>query len=357
MERFLGYLLSFIIYVSNFLFASFATPEQIIHSATDYVNRIPLINMTRWEVDAASVESPAEGARVIRAWKAERGGVKVDAYRLAVGEPHTVIGTDASYHPDPTRTAIAQPVLALEIIECAPERLHSRTSQQILGAAGKNGGRINLMANMSGAIAAMSGVYFYGSGTKNELTFVSTCPIVREGVVVSDRGGTQNVLNIYTDGRWVWESQNAANVQAHIDDGLSFTVADMMVPYHNGQYWSDLGEEGWNDTGTEPYSFMAQIDATHYMFAVGEYMPHDLIVDVLISAGAKTIVEADGGNHGYLFLEGVGNSVHPAALHSLANFVNSKINMLDNEYQYLLGIYAGEGKGAAMKEIDLFYIS
>jgi hypothetical protein len=297
--------------------------------------------MTKWEVDIAGIKVPAANTKLLRAWKASQNGISVEAHRLAVGAPRTVSGTSGS-----SNKALVQPVVTVAKINASPERLFSKTAQQVFPSRGK--ATVEEIAQKEGALIAFNNSYF-GNAEQPFPTYTVSSPIVRDGKVVSSGGGSQFALNIYEDGRWVREDITPATVDQQLANGLYSSQVDLMVGISGGER-----AYTWNDVGDEPYLFFGQIDKNNYVVAIGEFLSRDAIVTVMLAYGVQTAFECNGGNHAYLFLDGVGNAPNPTTDgKSLQNL--NKLNLLDNEQQYLLGIFAGKGKGGPDTNIDAIY--
>ncbi|MDR2647068.1 MAG: hypothetical protein LBB67_02975 [Oscillospiraceae bacterium] len=299
-----------------------------------------IFTRTKWEVDVTGIVPPV-GTTLTRAWRINQGGIKAEALRLLVGKEREVRGTSGS-----VVSAKVQPAMTLVQIECRPDQIHSQSAQQLMGTEG--GAYVENMAKKAGALIALSGAYFSELGT-DKLSFTVPAPMVREGKVVATGAAEDLSLNIYDNGDWRYETINAGNVGGAIARGLNFNEVDMMVPLLDGVVtWK------WHDVGDEPYVFLARVDSTHYLIAVGEFLSRDTMLSILIDCGAKTAVELNGGNSAYLYMQGVGNAVHPnAATATLRNL--NKLKLMDHEQHYMLGIFNGYGQGGPENAIDFIY--
>ncbi|MDR1464848.1 MAG: hypothetical protein LBJ11_06070 [Oscillospiraceae bacterium] len=303
----------------------------------------PVSGKTKWEVDASSVQTKAAGATVLRAWKASRGTVSVEAHRLSYGAKRVTSGTSGS-----ANRATVQPIITVAVVTASPESVHAATAAQVfpeLGCA-----TVEDLAQAKGALVAV-GLSYSNQHESAFPVYTVQMPVVREGKVVATGSQSWPVLNVYRNGDWKYEDVNSGTVAKQLGAGLQFNIVDQMVPVKNGKV-----DFVYHDAGDEPFVFVGQIDKTHYLLGVGEFMSRDNMIQVLLAYGAKTLAEINGGNCAYLYLAGVGNALNPnTKAPQLLNSNTNKLNLMDNESQYLLGIFGGKGMGGKDKTIDFLY--
>ncbi len=298
---------------------------------------------TKWEINVAGVRVPVAGAKVLRAWKAEQNGVSVDAYRMEYGARHDTSGSSGS-----TNVANVQPVITVAVINATPDHIHTTTARQALGKP------LATVEEVARAVEPLIGIniaYWFNSANPR---FVVDCPVVVGGKLVQPGTVQWPSLNIYEDGTWEFDPISPANVQAKLARGLVLNVVDQHVPIQNGVRTYAWGNGNGNGGDNEPYAFIGQIDKDTYVLAAGEFMNRNDMVDVLIDFGVQTALEVNGGNSAMIYLKGVGNAPNPNT--DAKNLVGlNKLNMTDNEHQYLLGIFGGKGRGGVNATIDFIY--
>ncbi|MDR2753486.1 MAG: hypothetical protein LBB50_04170, partial [Oscillospiraceae bacterium] len=270
--------------------------------------------------------------------KASQSGVQVEAHRLQWG-PKKAVTSRWGY------TAEVQPVITVAKIAADPSHLHFRDAQQILNTDVKT---IEAMAKEEGALIAFNGVYFSSHTPPSYYTIGA--PVVRDGVVVSQANDSAEwSLLGWNDGRWSREYISGATVQQQLGNGLRFSISDHHVPVEGGQVVYT-----WPEDGVQPYSMFGQIDASHYVIAIGEYAHRSDVAAACVAYGAQTVVELNGGNCAYLYLKGVGNAPNPGATTNTLKQLN-KLNLLFNEEMAMLGIFGGKGMGGPDQSIDMIY--
>ncbi|MDR3313954.1 MAG: hypothetical protein LBS96_05805 [Oscillospiraceae bacterium] len=299
---------------------------------------------TKWEISAAGITAPIAGAKVLRAWNAKENGVAVEAYRLEYGAKHETWGSSGS-----ANSAVVQPVITVAVIHASPDHFYSTTSNQALG---KPLATVEQVADKVEPLIGVNIAYWLGGTTSPR--FVVDCPVVVGGKIVQAGTISWPSLNIYKDGTWEYATISPENVNDLLAKGLVFNVVDQHVPIQGGERTYSWGNGNGNGGDNEPYGFFGQIDKNTYVIATGEFMNRNDMVDVLLAYGVQTVVEINGGNSAMLYLKGVGNAPNPTSDGKSLQGLN-KLNLTDNEHQYLLGIFGGEGKGGTNATIDFVY--
>lgn len=223
------------------------------------------------EVSAGSVKSIA-GAKVLRAWKLNSNGVNIEIHRIAYGPQITQAFKKANADGaiDYDKTVTYQPIINVAIITCSPEHIGVASSQQLLGT---NVGKVEDMGRKSGALIAINGE----SGS----TYKKGAPTIRSGSVVSTDGSGQKRLLIYRNGTWKVETLTNENCKSYISQGVYNSLRYQRQVITNGKATNE------HDTYYHNRTVFAQISENKYIMAIGEFMPLDNMMKVLIAYGAR----------------------------------------------------------------------
>ena len=292
------------------------------------------------EVSAGSVKSIA-GAKVLRAWKLNSNGVNIEIHRIAYGPQITQAFKKANADGaiDYDKTVTYQPVVNIAIITCSPEHIGVASSQQLLGT---NVGKVEDMGRKSGALIAINGE----AGS----TYKKGAPTIRSGSVVSTDGSGQKRLLIYRNGTWKVETLTNENCKSYISQGVYNSLRYQWQVIANGK--------ATNDTYYHNRTVFAQISENKYIMAVGEFMPLDNMMKVLIAYGARNAFLLNGGNCSSMYVKGIGNTTGTKAT-QLKNL--NKPCVIESEFfaaNGMLGLNsAGKQKlGGPCNELDIVYV-
>lgn len=294
------------------------------------------------EVSAGSVKSIA-GAKVLRAWKLNSNGVNIEIHRIAYGPQITQAFKKANADGaiDYDKTVTYQPIINVAIITCSPEHIGVASSQQLLGT---NVGRVEDMGRKSGALIAINGE----AGS----TYKKGAPTIRNGSVVSTDGSGQRRLLIYRNGTWKVETLTNENCKSYISQGVYNSLRYQRQVITNGKATNE------HDTYYHNRTVFAQISENKYIMAVGEFMPLDNMMKVLIAYGARNAFLLNGGNCSSMYVKGIGNTTGTKAT-QLKNL--NKPCVIESEFfaaNGMLGLNsAGKQKlGGPCNELDIVYV-
>ena len=294
------------------------------------------------EVSAASVKS-VTGAKVLRAWKLNSNGVNIEIHRIAYGAQITQAFKKANADGaiDYDKTVTYQPVVNVAIITCSPEHIGVASSQQLLGT---NVGRVEDMGRKSGALIAINGE----AGS----TYKKGAPTIRSGSIVSTDGSGQKRLLIYRNGTWKVETLTNENCKSYISQGVYNSLRYQRQVITNGKATNE------HDTYYHNRTVFAQISENKYIMAVGEFMPLDNMMKVLIAYGARNAFLLNGGNCSSMYVKGIGNTTGTKA-NQLKNL--NKPCVIESEFfaaNGMLGLNsAGKQKlGGPCNELDIVYV-
>jgi len=294
------------------------------------------------EVSAASVKSVA-GAKVLRAWKLNSNGVNIEIHRIAYGAQITQAFKKANADGaiDYDKTVTYQPVVNVAIITCSPDHIGVASSQQLLGT---NVGKVEDMGRKSGALIAINGE----AGS----TYKKGAPTIRSGSIVSTDGQGQERLLIYKNGTWKVETLTNENCKSYISQGVYNSLRYQRQVITNGKATNE------HDTYYHNRNVFAQISENKYILAVGEFMPLDNMMKVLIAYGARNAFLLNGGNCSSMYVKGIGNTTGTRAT-QLKNL--NKPCVIESEFfaaNGMLGLNsAGKQKlGGPCNEIDIVYV-
>ncbi|MFR9176351.1 MAG: phosphodiester glycosidase family protein [Acutalibacteraceae bacterium] len=294
------------------------------------------------EVSAASVKS-VTGAKVLRAWKLNSNGVNIEIHRIAYGAQITQAFKKANADGaiDYDKTVTYQPVVNVAIITCSPDHIGVASSQQLLGT---NVGKVEDMGRKSGALIAINGE----SGS----TYKKGAPTIRSGSIVSTDGQGQKRLLIYKNGTWKVETLTNENCKSYISQGVYNSLRYQRQVITNGKATNE------HDTYYHNRTVFAQISENKYILAVGEFMPLDNMMKVLIAYGARNAFLLNGGNCSSMYVKGIGNTTGTRAT-QLKNL--NKPCVIESEFfaaNGMLGLNsAGKQKlGGPCNEIDIVYV-
>ena len=294
------------------------------------------------EVSAGSVKSIA-GAKVLRAWKLNSNGVNIEIHRIAYGPQITQAfkkaNADGAINYD--KTVTYQPVVNIAIITCSPEHIGVASSQQLLGT---NVSKVEDMGRKSGALIAINGE----AGS----TYKKGAPTIRNGSVVSTDGSGQKRLLIYKNGTWKVETLTNENCKSYISQGVYNSLRYQRQVITNGKATNE------HDTYYHNRTVFAQISENKYIMAVGEFMPLDNMMKVLIAYGARNAFLLNGGNCSSMYVKGIGNTTGTKA-NQLKNL--NKPCVIESEFfaaNGMLGLNsAGKQKlGGPCNELDIVYV-
>ena len=294
------------------------------------------------EVSAGSVKSIA-GAKVLRAWKLNSNGVNIEIHRIAYGPQITQAfkkaNADGAINYD--KTVTYQPVVNIAIITCSPEHIGVASSQQLLGT---NVSKVEDMGRKSGALIAINGE----AGS----TYKKGAPTIRNGSVVSTDGSGQKRLLIYKIGTWKVETLTIENCKSDISQGVYNSLRYQRQVITNGKATNE------HDTYYHNRTVFAQISENKYIMAVGEFMPLDNMMKVLIAYGARNAFLLNGGNCSSMYVKGIGNTTGTKA-NQLKNL--NKPCVIESEFfaaNGMLGLNsAGKQKlGGPCNELDIVYV-
>lgn len=294
------------------------------------------------EVSAGSVKSIA-GAKVLRAWKLNSNGVNIEIHRIAYGPQITQAFKKANADGaiDYDKTVTYQPVVNIAIITCSPEHIGVASSQQLLGT---NVGRVEDMGRKSGALIAINGE----AGS----TYKKGAPTIRSGSVVSADGSGQKRLLIYRNGTRKVETLTNENCKSYISQGVYNSLRYQWQVIANGKATNE------HDTYYHNRTVFAQISENKYIMAVGEFMPLDNMMKVLIAYGARNAFLLNGGNCSSMYVKGIGNTTGTKAT-QLKNL--NKPCVIESEFFAANGMLrlnsAGKQKlGGPCNELDIVYV-
>lgn len=294
------------------------------------------------EVSAASVKSVA-GAKVLRAWKLNSNGVNIEIHRIAYGAQITQAFKKANADGaiDYDKTVTYQPIINVAIITCSPDHIGVASSQQLLGT---NVGKVEDMGRKSGALIAINGE----AGS----TYKKGAPTIRSGSIVSTDGSGQERLLIYKNGTWKVETLTNENCKSYISQGVYNSLRYQRQVITNGKATNE------HDTYYHNRNVFAQISENKYILAVGEFMPLDNMMKVLIAYGARNAFLLNGGNCSSMYVKGIGNTTGTRAT-QLKNL--NKPCVIESEFfaaNGMLGLNsAGKQKlGGPCNEIDIVYV-
>lgn len=294
------------------------------------------------EVSAASVKSVA-GAKVLRAWKLNSNGVNIEIHRIAYGAQITQAFKKANADGaiDYDKTVTYQPIINVAIITCSPDHIGVASSQQLLGT---NVGKVEDMGRKSGALIAINGE----AGS----TYKKGAPTIRSGSIVSTDGSGQKRLLIYKNGTWKVETLTNENCKSYISQGVYNSLRYQRQVITNGKATNE------HDTYYHNRTVFAQISENKYIMAMGEFMPLDNMMKVLIAYGARNAFLLNGGNCSSMYVKGIGNTTGTRAT-QLKNL--NKPCVIESEFfaaNGMLGLNsAGKQKlGGPCNEIDIVYV-
>lgn len=294
------------------------------------------------EVSAASVKSVA-GAKVLRAWKLNSNGVNIEIHRIAYGAQITQAFKKANADGaiDYDKTVTYQPVVNVAIITCSPDHIGVASSQQLLGT---NVGKVEDMGRKSGALIAING--------EDGSTYKRGAPTIRSGSVISTDGQGQKRLLIYKNGTWKVETLTNENCKSYISQGVYNSLRYQRQVITNGKATNE------HDTYYHNRTVFAQISENKYIMAMGEFMPLDNMMKVLIAYGARNAFLLNGGNCSSMYVKGIGNTTGTRAT-QLKNL--NKPCVIESEFfaaNGMLGLNsAGKQKlGGPCNELDIVYV-
>ena len=294
------------------------------------------------EVSARSVKSIA-GAKVLKAWKLNSNGVNIEIHRIAYGPQITQAFKKANADGaiDYDKTVTYQPIINVAIITCSPEHIGAASSQQLLGT---NVGKVEDMGRKSGALIAINGE----AGS----TYKKGAPTIRSGSIVSTDGSGQERLLIYKNGTWKVETLTNENCKSYILQGVYNSLRYQRQVITNGKATNE------HDTYYHNRNVFAQISENKYILAVGEFMPLDNMMKVLLAYGARNAFLLNGGNCSSMYVKGIGNTTGTRAT-QLKNL--NKPCVIESEFfaaNGMLGLNsAGKQKlGGPCNELDIVYV-
>lgn len=294
------------------------------------------------EVSAGSVKSIA-GAKVLRAWKLNSNGVNIEIHRIAYGAQITQAFKKANADGaiDYDKTVTYQPVVNVAIITCSPDHIGVASSQQLLGT---NVGKVEDMGRKSGALIAING--------EDGSTYKRGAPTIRSGSVISTDGQGQKRLLIYKNGTWKVETLTNENCKSYISQGVYNSLRYQRQVITNGKATNE------HDTYYHNRTVFAQISENKYIMAMGEFMPLDNMMKVLIAYGARNAFLLNGGNCSSMYVKGIGNTTGTKAT-QLKNL--NKPCVIESEFfaaNGMLGLNsAGKQKlGGPCNELDIVYV-
>lgn len=294
------------------------------------------------EVSAASVKS-VTGAKVLRAWKLNSNGVNIEIHRIAYGAQITQAfkKTNADGAIDYDKTVTYQPVVNVAIITCSPDHIGVASSQQLLGT---NVGKVEDMGRKSGALIAING--------EEGSTYKRGAPTIRSGSVISTDGQGQKRLLIFKNGTWKVETLTNENCKSYISQGVYNSLRYQRQVITNGKATNE------HDTYYHNRTVFAQISENKYIMAMGEFMPLDNMMKVLIAYGARNAFLLNGGNCSSMYVKGIGNTTGTRAT-QLKNL--NKPCVIESEFfaaNGMLGLNsAGKQKlGGPCNELDIVYV-
>lgn len=311
-------------------------------AATAKSNNSGSASKGKLEVSAGSVKS-ITGAKVLRAWKLNSNGVNIEIHRIAYGPQITQAFKKANADGaiDYDKTVTYQPVVNIAIITCSPEHIGVASSQQLLGT---NVGKVEDMGRKSGALIAING--------EDGSTYKRGAPTIRNGSVVSTDGQGQKRLLIYKNGTWKVDTLTNENCKSYISQGVYNSLRYQRQVITNGKVTNE------HDTYYHNRTVFAQISENKYIMAMGEFMPLDNMMKVLIAYGARNAFLLNGGNCSSMYVKGIGNTTGTKAT-QLKNL--NKPCVIESEFfaaNGMLGLNsAGKQKlGGPCNELDIVYV-
>lgn len=311
-------------------------------AATAKSNNSGSASKGKLEVSAGSVKS-ITGAKVLRAWKLNSNGVNIEIHRIAYGPQITQAFKKANADGaiDYDKTVTYQPVVNIAIITCSPEHIGVASSQQLLGT---NVGKVEDMGRKSGALIAING--------EDGSTYKRGAPTIRNGSVVSTDGQGQKRLLIYKNGTWKVDTLTNENCKSYISQGVYNSLRYQRQVITNGKATNE------HDIYYHNRTVFAQISENKYIMAMGEFMPLDNMMKVLIAYGARNAFLLNGGNCSSMYVKGIGNTTGTKAT-QLKNL--NKPCVIESEFfaaNGMLGLNsAGKQKlGGPCNELDIVYV-
>ena len=311
-------------------------------AATAKSNNSGSASKGKLEVSAGSVKS-ITGAKVLRAWKLNSNGVNIEIHRIAYGPQITQAFKKANADGaiDYDKTVTYQPVVNIAIITCSPEHIGVASSQQLLGT---NVGKVEDMGRKSGALIAING--------EDGSTYKRGAPTIRNGSVVSTDGQGQKRLLIYKNGTWKVDTLTNENCKSYISQGVYNSLRYQRQVITNGKATNE------HDTYYHNRTVFAQISENKYIMAMGEFMPLDNMMKVLIAYGARNAFLLNGGNCSSMYVKGIGNTTGTKAT-QLKNLNTPCV--IESEFfaaNGMLGLNsAGKQKlGGPCNELDIVYV-
>ena len=303
------------------------------------------------EIPVTGMTSKMPGATILQAWKIEDSstGTSVVVQKLSYGSP---IGSyyEGRYYSIPQVCFIA-------VVTCSPNHFGSAAAWPLLNRTGikKNQALVEDIAKAKGAIVAINNECYNGHWVPNVVSsFLSDGPVVKDGIIVQNKGKSFVGSVIYENGIWVKKKTlTQTNVNTEINKGLSYTQDVSSGPYiWDGKQVAKFGSQTQFMGNLKDRTAYAQIDANHYLLMVGEFMPLDAMMSILLHYGAQKGFVCNGANCSYMYMRGVGNvtGTTSPALSKL-----DKLNMLEQEWKGDQNLLSG-GKGSPCKAIDMIYI-
>lgn len=165
-------------------------------------------------------------------------------------------------------------------------------------------------------------------------------------------GSGQKRLLIYRNGTWKVETLTNENCKSYISQGVYNSLRYQWQVIANGKATNE------HDTYYHNRTVFAQISENKYIMAVGEFMPLDNMMKVLIAYGARNAFLLNGGNCSSMYVKGIGNTTGSKAT-QLKNL--NKPCVIESEFfaaNGMLGLNsAGKQKlGGPCNELDIVYI-
>lgn len=294
------------------------------------------------EISASSVKSIA-GAKVLRAWRLNANGVNIEIHRIAYGPQITQAFKKANADGaiDYDKTVTYQPIITVAIITCSPDHIGVASSQKLLGTTV---GKVEDMGRKSGSLIAINGE----AGS----TYKKGAPTIRNGSVESADGQGQKRLLIYKNGTWKVTTLTNENCRTYISQGVYNSLRYQRQVITNGAATNE------HDTYYHNRTVFAQISENKYIMAIGEFMPLDNMMKVLIAYGARNAFLLNGGNCSSMYVKGIGNTTGTRAT-QLKNL--NKPCVIESEFfaaNGMLGLNsAGKQKlGGPCNELDIVYV-
>lgn len=306
------------------------------------------------EIPISGLTSKVSSLSVRKAWYAadSRTGTTATILKLVYKN-----ALKTTYKTATGKVYYIYPACYLAQINCKPENFRNTCAEQTLG---KDEALTNDMAKKTGALVAVNNEYYDGHWNPyTYATFLSAGPVIKESKIVQNKGGSDTFTAFNKNGTWMTRVQVSSKTQAEnlMKEGVHFSIGSQggYAVFWNGRNVreSALGTQTILFGNLSNRTYIAQIDATHYLLAVGEFMPQIMLESVLKAYGAKNFLQVNGGNCSYMYLRNCGN-VTGASGASLVGL--DKINVLEQEWLGSHGYLPAGKSGGPCPAKDIIFV-